>query len=141
MNCFYLFWIFTTCTIAWKRNRITNSHPWKTVSTKALKSTESDTTSFTPTSDSYLRKNVELYDKYGGLAESGSVFSPVDTAEVVSSISALSNNNHPLLTTKPEVLAPAGGWSQLRAAVANGADAVYFGLQVRVGYSNISNYI
>ena len=31
--------------------------------------------------------------------------------------------------TKPEVLSPAGGWPQLRAAVCNGADAVYFGLQ------------
>lgn len=30
---------------------------------------------------------------------------------------------------KPEVLAPAGGWPQVKAAVANGADAVYFGLQ------------
>ena len=30
---------------------------------------------------------------------------------------------------KPEVLAPAGGWEQLRVAVACGADAVYFGLQ------------
>ena len=29
---------------------------------------------------------------------------------------------------KPEVLAPAGGWPQLRAAVENGADSVYFGL-------------
>lgn len=29
---------------------------------------------------------------------------------------------------RPEVLAPAGGWPQLRAAVENGADAVYFGL-------------
>eukprot|EP00887_Chlorella_sp_A99_P000141 scaffold16.g141.t1 len=29
---------------------------------------------------------------------------------------------------KPEVLAPAGGWPQLRAAVEAGADAVYFGL-------------
>jgi putative protease len=32
------------------------------------------------------------------------------------------NNDH------PELLAPAGGWDCLRAAVANGADAVYFGL-------------
>lgn len=31
-------------------------------------------------------------------------------------------------STKPEVLAPAGGWPQLRAAVENGADAVYFGV-------------
>eukprot|EP00775_Hariotina_reticulata_P002854 gene2854-3147_t len=32
------------------------------------------------------------------------------------------------LQRKPEVLAPAGGWPQLRAAVENGADAVYFGV-------------
>lgn len=30
---------------------------------------------------------------------------------------------------KPEVLAPAGGWAQARAAVANGADAIYFGVR------------
>ena len=30
--------------------------------------------------------------------------------------------------TKPELLAPAGDWEAMRAAVANGADAVYFGL-------------
>src|SRR6478736_6276253 len=29
---------------------------------------------------------------------------------------------------QPELLAPAGDWDALRAAVANGADAVYFGL-------------
>src|SRR4051812_1896854 len=28
----------------------------------------------------------------------------------------------------PELLAPAGDWEAMRAAVANGADAVYFGL-------------
>jgi U32 family peptidase len=33
------------------------------------------------------------------------------------------------LRTKPEIMAPAGGWPQLRAAVEAGADAVYFGLQ------------
>ena len=32
------------------------------------------------------------------------------------------------LSDKPELLAPAGGWDCLRAAAANGADAVYFGL-------------
>src|SRR3954453_22066062 len=31
-------------------------------------------------------------------------------------------------TTKPELLAPAGDWDAMRAAVANGANAVYFGL-------------
>jgi putative protease len=34
------------------------------------------------------------------------------------------NSPHP----KPELLAPAGDWEAMRAAVANGADAVYFGL-------------
>src|SRR5256886_12266967 len=29
---------------------------------------------------------------------------------------------------RPELLAPAGDWEALRAAAANGADAVYFGL-------------
>jgi collagenase-like PrtC family protease len=32
------------------------------------------------------------------------------------------------LRRKPEVLAPAGGWEQAKAAVESGADAVYFGL-------------
>src|SRR5262245_13932661 len=31
-------------------------------------------------------------------------------------------------SSQPELLAPAGDWDSLRAAVANGADAVYFGL-------------
>src|SRR5437660_6418390 len=34
----------------------------------------------------------------------------------------------PSQTYRPELLAPAGDWDALRAAVANGADAVYFGL-------------
>src|SRR6188474_140046 len=32
------------------------------------------------------------------------------------------------ITQAPELLAPAGDWDCVRAAVANGADAVYFGL-------------
>jgi putative protease len=32
------------------------------------------------------------------------------------------------MPSKPELLAPAGDWDCIRAAVANGADAVYFGL-------------
>jgi putative protease len=35
----------------------------------------------------------------------------------------------PLLYKRPEVLAPAGDWECVRAAVENGADAVYFGLE------------
>src|SRR6478735_5847292 len=34
----------------------------------------------------------------------------------------------PLHTEQPELLAPAGNWDCVRAAIANGADAVYFGL-------------
>ncbi|HBJ85396.1 MAG TPA: hypothetical protein DDZ88_16270, partial [Verrucomicrobiales bacterium] len=32
------------------------------------------------------------------------------------------------LTHKPELLSPAGNWDCARAAVANGADAIYFGM-------------
>ena len=35
----------------------------------------------------------------------------------------------PSLSHPPEVLAPAGGWAQARAAVSAGADAIYFGLR------------
>src|SRR3569832_531818 len=34
----------------------------------------------------------------------------------------------PPKTSRPELLAPAGDWEAMRAAVVNGADAVYFGL-------------
>ena len=34
------------------------------------------------------------------------------------------------MTTAPELLAPAGDWDALRAAVAAGADAVYFGVEI-----------
>ena len=36
--------------------------------------------------------------------------------------------NEQATTPRPELLAPAGDWDSLRAAVANGPDAVYFGL-------------
>ena len=44
------------------------------------------------------------------------------------------------LRRKPEVLAPAGGWPQLRAAVENGADAVYFGLSDFNARARASNF-
>ena len=37
--------------------------------------------------------------------------------------------SHRAVSHKPELLAPAGDWEAMRAAVANGADAVYFGLE------------
>ena len=42
----------------------------------------------------------------------------------------INTTHNPQHTTnqKPELMAPAGDWTMLRAAVSNGADAVYFGL-------------
>ena len=37
-------------------------------------------------------------------------------------------NTERKLRERPELLSPAGDWEAMRAAVANGADAVYFGL-------------
>jgi putative protease len=41
----------------------------------------------------------------------------------------LSTETREIVIPAPELLAPAGDWEALRAAVANGADAVYFGLE------------
>src|SRR5215208_1832490 len=43
-------------------------------------------------------------------------------------ISSLTQNTRANNRTRPELLAPAGDFEAMRAAVANGADAVYFGL-------------
>ena len=52
------------------------------------------------------------------------------------------NNNRLSITpTKPELMAPAGDWTMLRAAVSNGADAIYFGvdkLNMRAKAKNFS---
>ena len=44
------------------------------------------------------------------------------------------------ISRKPEILAPAGGWPQLRAAVEGGADAVYFGLEALNARARASNF-
>jgi putative protease len=44
------------------------------------------------------------------------------------------------LRQKPEVMAPAGGWPQLKAAVHNGADAVYFGLSTFSARARATNF-
>src|SRR5919198_1832128 len=41
----------------------------------------------------------------------------------------------------PELLAPAGDWEALRAACANGADAVYFGLSAFNARHRAANFI
>ena len=91
-----------------------------------------------PSPSAALRKNPDLYKSttinpatYGGILKS-------KWWHLVSSLSESSsqvNSLHWALIllsggqlTKPEVLAPAGGWSQLKAAVVNGCDAVYFGM-------------
>ena len=38
------------------------------------------------------------------------------------------NNNNKVILKPPELMSPAGGYTQLKAAVANGADAIYVGL-------------
>jgi collagenase-like PrtC family protease len=64
-----------------------------------------------------LRKNVGLYTEFG-----------TEVAKPrLESIEYFATGSGKLY--KPEVLSPAGGWPQLKAAIANGADAVYFGLQ------------
>lgn len=55
----------------------------------------------------------------------------------------LNTTNYPLPTNfhRPELMAPAGDWTMLRAAVSNGADAIYFGvdkLNMRVKAKNFS---
>jgi len=55
----------------------------------------------------------------------GSPHEPPTPTRPVSEAGALHDAT---LMTKPELLAPAGDWDCLRAAVANGADAVYFGM-------------
>lgn len=42
--------------------------------------------------------------------------------------------------SKPEVLAPAGGWPQLRAAIESGADCVYLGLDALNARARASNF-
>lgn len=51
------------------------------------------------------------------------------------------NKKHSNSPNKPELMAPAGDWTMLRAAVSNGADAIYFGvdrLNMRAKAKNFS---
>src|SRR4051794_37661091 len=49
--------------------------------------------------------------------------------EPIPSAAAAGVPTAPKSIDRPELLAPAGDWEAMRAAVANGADAVYFGLR------------
>jgi putative protease len=53
----------------------------------------------------------------------------------------MTNDDCPMTTRKPELMAPAGDWTMLRTAVKSGADAVYFGvdkLNMRAKAKNFS---
>jgi U32 family peptidase len=52
----------------------------------------------------------------------------------------MQQENTRLKKNKPELLAPAGDWEALRAACANGADAVYFGLNQFNARSRAHNF-
>ncbi|GAB4816072.1 hypothetical protein N2152v2_003118 [Parachlorella kessleri] len=71
--------------------------------------------------------------------------SPTPAARAAASAAAAAGEGLPMsfatpLRRKPEVLAPAGGWPQLQAAVENGADAVYFGLSDFNARARASNF-
>lgn len=69
--------------------------------------------------DVETRKNVGLYS---GLEEPAGP-PRHDSASVVGGASSLA------VERPPEILAPAGGWAQARAAVVSGADSIYFGVR------------
>src|SRR5215470_14529655 len=52
-----------------------------------------------------------------------------NSASSVVTPSSPSTGNKPERSRLPELLAPAGDWECARAAVENGADAIYFGLE------------
>ncbi|CAG9462136.1 unnamed protein product [Pedinophyceae sp. YPF-701] len=70
--------------------------------------------------DPERRKNVALYRSIGPQGSTG-------TYRGVEEELGTRASGRPRV--KPEVLSPAGGWEQLRAAVENGCDAVYFGVE------------
>lgn len=50
------------------------------------------------------------------------------------------HQKHKRVPVKPEIMAPAGGFPQLKAAVANGADAVYVGLAAFSARARATNF-
>ena len=86
-------------------------------------------TSSTPTDDAAdKRKNPALYD--------GSLHTAA--ADDASRVALASRAR--AAGRKPEILAPAGGWPQMRAAVEAGADAVYFGLNLLNARARAANF-
>lgn len=68
----------------------------------------------------------------GGLSQSSAVTtSSTDNTHIV---------QQKIINEPPELMSPAGGWSQLKAAVANGADAVYLGLTSYSARARATNF-
>ena len=78
----------------------------------------------TTTGEGDRRKNPSLYEEFG---PGGDERKP-------------SKSHRWKRRKKPDVLAPAGGWAQLEAAVKNGADCVYFGLEVLNARARANNF-
>ncbi|CAB9513182.1 Uncharacterized protease [Seminavis robusta] len=54
--------------------------------------------------------------------------------------SSSTTSSQRLLRQPPEVMAPVGGWPQLHAAIANGADAIYLGLSAFSARARAANF-
>ena len=71
-------------------------------------------------------------------------YSIAPVGQQLPSTSSSSNDNvlqqQKILNEPPELMSPAGGWPQLKAAVANGADAVYLGLTSYSARARASNF-
>lgn len=74
-----------------------------------------------------MRKNPGLYNQLPS-CDSPAPSEPVGSTQPPPQPAAAAPPAPPAARRKPEVLSPAGGWPQLRAAVECGADAVYFGV-------------
>ncbi|GAX79879.1 hypothetical protein CEUSTIGMA_g7319.t1 [Chlamydomonas eustigma] len=94
--------------------------------------------------DPSSRKNPELYGQLKvGVEKVEDPSSTISEEKIVgteASVSYSINALKPTKLIKPEVLAPAGGWPQLKAACENGADAVYFGLSDFSARARASNF-
>ena len=72
-----------------------------------------------------MRKNPDLYHEFGGELDDDVVYN---------------GQRRTRSEKKPDVLAPAGGWPQLEAAIKNGADCVYFGLELLNARARANNF-
>ena len=77
----------------------------------------------TPLADARFRKHTSLYKQLEQLRPEPAASPGRNAAD------GATGDHRAARATKPVLLAPAGGWEQLDAAIKAGADAVYFGCQ------------